>query len=169
VSLNLLTAAFFRSKCISVRFCGACDHHASQSKRSTPAENQRHRSLLRYPDLSDPRWNHRSRQCSRPPLFVPLRVQGPRFFALSRGLHAAFDEAASLFSTSLAKDENRIVSRDGMFQAIAERTPEARKINAQSQDTARLQAEDIHRLSAMDAELETLRETAGEGGSCCEV
>jgi len=66
-------------------------------------------------------------------------------------------------------DENCVVSRDGTLQAIAERTPEPRKIKAQSRDTAKLPSEDIHRLSTMDAEFETLRETAAEDGSCFEA
>jgi PAS domain-containing protein len=80
--------------------------------------------------------------------------------ALSRGLHSAFDNVASLFDNSGNKQDQRLVSRDGMFQIIAEHTSDALRLKVQSLDAARLQAEDIHRLSAMDAELETLRETA---------
>ncbi|NNL17586.1 MAG: diguanylate cyclase [Boseongicola sp.] len=87
-------------------------------------------------------------------------AQGLDLEALSRGLHAAFDDAASLLETSSDNNEQRLLSRDGMFQAIAERTSNALRIKVQSRDSASLQAEDIHRLSAMDAELETLRETA---------
>ena len=80
--------------------------------------------------------------------------------ALSRGLHAAFDDAASLLSIASDTGEKHLLSRDGMFQAIAERTADKVRIKVQSRDAATLQAEDIHRLSAMDAELETLREAA---------
>lgn len=80
--------------------------------------------------------------------------------ALSRGLHAAFDDVASILGASPSPDENRQLSRDNMFQAISERTSDTLRIKIQSRDSATLQAEDIHRLSAMDAELETLRETA---------
>lgn len=80
--------------------------------------------------------------------------------ALSRGLHTAFDEVGSLFDAIQPKEDKRLVSRDGMFQAIAEHASDSTRIKVQSRDTAKLHAEDIHRLSAMDAELETLREAA---------
>ncbi len=80
--------------------------------------------------------------------------------ALSRGLHSAFEGAADLLRPGAPDQEHRLLSRDGMFQAVAERTAHATRIKIQSRDHASLQAEDIHRLSAMDAELETLRETA---------
>lgn len=80
--------------------------------------------------------------------------------ALSRGLHSAFDDAASLLDTNGPGIDRHIVSRDNMFQLIAEHASGTLRLKIQSRDAARLQAEDIHRLSAMDAELETLRETA---------
>ena len=79
---------------------------------------------------------------------------------LSRGLHSAFDDVETLFTTPAQQGETRILSRDGMFQAIAERASDTLRLKVQSRDSAKLQAEDIHRLSAMDSELETLRQTA---------
>ena len=85
--------------------------------------------------------------------------QGLDLDALTRGLHAAFDNASELVQSGTAKEDLRRTSRDGMFQAIAERTTDATRIKIQSRSHSTLQAEDIHRLSALDAELETLRET----------
>lgn len=86
-------------------------------------------------------------------------AKGRDLDALSRGLHAAFDNVADILNPPSDKDETRIASRDSMFQAIAERTSDTTRIKIQSRDASTLQAEDIHRLSAIDDELETLRET----------
>ena len=77
--------------------------------------------------------------------------------ALSRGLHSTFKDVAELFKPGGA--DTHLLSNDSMFQAISERVGDTIRVKVQSRAQANLQAEDIHRLAAIDAELETLRQT----------
>ena len=101
-------------------------------------------------------------------VFVDANFPGQRFLkqfgadgldieALSRGLHSAFNDAAKLFQPG--EKDTHLVSNDDMFQAIAERVGDTVRVKIQSRGQMELQAEDIHRLAAIDAELETLRQT----------
>ncbi|QMU59311.1 MAG: diguanylate cyclase [Boseongicola sp.] len=79
--------------------------------------------------------------------------------ALRQALHAQFDQVDTLLAASRSTPTKTAVSRDGSKQAIAEFAQGTLRLKISSRDVETPSSEDIHRLSAQEAELETLRQS----------
>ena len=101
---------------------------------------------------------------------VDCNFPGHRFLAASgsgdsdianlrRALGVAFDAPDKLTTLSRDGADLTALSRDGMIQAIAEQAHGTLRLKVQNRAQAIPASEDIHRLAAQDAELETLRKT----------
>ena len=78
---------------------------------------------------------------------------------LRQALHARFDDAETLLKTCDTSMMETAISRDGTTQAIAEFAQGALRLKITSRDVETPSSEDIHRLTAQEAELETLRQS----------
>ncbi len=79
--------------------------------------------------------------------------------ALRRALHTMFDDAETLLQPRTDGLRVTATSRDGTMQAIAETLGTTLRLKLSSRMSNKTSGEDIHRLAAQEAELETLRET----------
>ncbi len=80
--------------------------------------------------------------------------------ALSRALHARFDDADKLLDKIAPGNSRSAIARDGCIQAISEATGGTIRLSLSSRMQAQPVTDDVHLLAAQEAELETLRETS---------
>ena len=79
--------------------------------------------------------------------------------ALRRALHTMFENAESLLVPATDGLRVSTVSRDGTMQASSETLGRTLRLKLNARSPGPTSTEDIHRLAAMESELETLRET----------
>ncbi len=79
--------------------------------------------------------------------------------ALRRAMFAMFDDAEDLLACAAPDGRLTARSRDNAMQAVSERLGESTRLKLKSTLVQNWSGEDIHRMSAQDAELETLRKT----------
>ena len=87
-------------------------------------------------------------------------AKGLEIGALARALHARFDDPEQLIDCDRSRQSKALISRDGCLQAVAEISSRTIRLKISSRARADAGSEDIHLLSAQDAELKMLRETS---------